>query len=96
MTVLVNVIDENDKKSGNLVETTFTLDDNTTSFTVELLENGNYMAEGKEWKVESTGGRKRRSSKKYKKGGNKHTMTMGGKRSKKSKKSGKKSKTRRH
>jgi len=42
------------------------------------------------------GGRKRRSSKKYKKGGNKHTM--GGRKSKKCKKGGKRSskKSRRH
>ena len=44
----------------------------------------------KEWAKPQEGGRKRRSSKKSKKGGNKHTM--GGKKSKKSKKSGKKSK----
>jgi hypothetical protein len=51
------------------------------------------------WKI--SGGRKRRSSKTSKKGGNKHTMTMGGKKHRKSKKGGKKSKkngkkTRRH
>jgi hypothetical protein len=48
------------------------------------------------WIPVSAGGKKRRSFKKYKKGGNKHTNTMGGRKSKKSKKSGKKSKTRRH
>jgi len=55
------------------------------------------VEEEKEPPVESlpTGGRKRRSSKKYKKGGNKHTI--GGRKSKKCKKGGKRpKKTRRH
>jgi hypothetical protein len=47
----------------------------------------------KEWARPSSGGRKRRSSKKYKKGGNKHTI--GGRKSKKCKKGGKRPKTRR-
>jgi len=42
--------------------------------------------------VEQKGGKRRRSFKKSKKGGNKQTMTMGGRKSKKSKKGGKKSK----
>lgn len=56
-------------------------------------EDGKYInaADGSKWEP-MVGGRKRRSSKKSKKGGNKHTMTMGGKKSKKSKKGGKKSK----
>ena len=48
-----------------------------------------------DWTPVSAGGRKRRSSKKYKKGGNKHTM--GGRKSKKCKKGGKRpKKTRKH
>ena len=76
-----------------------------------LSEDGKtYTALGSDWNVDPpvepqpapeppteppTGGRKRRSSKKYKKGGNKHTM--GGRKSKKCKKGGKRpKKTRRH
>jgi hypothetical protein len=51
-------------------------------------------ADNSVWTVSGppTGGRKHRSSKKSKKGGNKYTMTMGGKKPRKSKKGGKKSK----
>jgi hypothetical protein len=74
-----------------------------------LSEDGKiYTALGSDWNVDPpverqpaleppTGGRKRRSSKKYKKGGNKQTMSMGGRKSKKCKKGGKRpKKTRRH
>jgi hypothetical protein len=82
-----NVVDDDDE---SVVRAEKYVNGNLTFYSNEKDSNGDWI-----WKAQE-GGRKRRSFKKYKKGGNKHTNTMGGRKSKKSKKSGKKSKTRRH
>jgi len=93
----ITLVSGNEEITGTLDGTIFTTNTGD-SFTVT--KNGDiYNANGKDWTVKQgeglEGGRKRRSSKKYKKGGNKHTI--GGRKSKKCKKGGKKSKkTRRH
>ena len=85
----ITLISGNEEIVGTLEGTTFTTTDGE-SFEVTINEDGTYSAKDKIWSVkteeEVVGGRKRRSSKKSKKGGNKHTMTMGGKKYKKTRK----------
>jgi hypothetical protein len=81
--------EENEKEDSNEAEAT--LAERQVNGVIENSTKTNGLWD-QEWAKPSVGGKKRRSSKKSKKGGNKYTMTMGGKKYKKSKKVGKKSK----
>ena len=86
-------------KDGIVIEGTYTpgepaVFDESSGEEVTPAVSATYTADGSVWTVSGpqNGGSRHRSSKKSKKGGNKYTMTMGGKKHRKSKKVGKKSK----
>ena len=88
-------------KKGNFIDATKTVfkEEDESTITGEYDETTKkFTVDGNAWDVNETiGGRKRRSSKKYKKGGSHQKMTIGGRKSKKCKKGGKRpKKTRRH